>query len=41
VYIDGKTWTARSVTDRPISIGTLVKVQSMEGVKLIVKEEEQ
>ena len=40
VYIDGKTWTARSVTDRPISVGKLVTVQAMEGVKLIVKEEE-
>jgi len=40
VYIDGKTWTARSVTDHPISVGKLVTVQAMEGVKLIVKEEE-
>ena len=41
VYIDGKTWTARSADNRPIPAGALVTVTAMEGVKLIVKEEEQ
>lgn len=40
VYVDGKTWTARSADDRFIREGALVTVQAMEGVKLIVKEEE-
>ena len=41
VYADGKTWTARSADNRPIPAGALVTVTAMEGVKLIVKEEEQ
>jgi len=41
VYVDGKTWTARSADARTIPAGALVTVQAMEGVKLIVKEEEQ
>jgi len=37
VYVDGKTWSARSdATDGTIPGGTLVTVLRMEGVKLIV-----
>ena len=37
VYIDGKTWSARSENDAPIPEGTLVTVRRMEGVKLFVE----
>lgn len=37
VYVDGKTWTARSVDGEPIPAGTQVKVQKIEGVKLLVQ----
>lgn len=36
VYVDGKTWTARSKNGTPIPSGTLVIVQAVEGVKLMV-----
>ena len=36
VYVDGKTWTARSENDEVIQEGTLVTAQSIDGVKLIV-----
>ena len=36
VYVDGKTWTARSKSGNPIPAGSLVVVQSVEGVKLMV-----
>lgn len=36
VYVDGKTWTARSENDEIISEGTLVTAKSIDGVKLIV-----
>ena len=36
VYVDGKTWTARSENDEVIQAGTLVTAKSIEGVKLIV-----
>ena len=36
VYVDGKTWTARSVSDEVIPEGTLVTAKSIKGVKLIV-----
>lgn len=36
VYIDGKTWTARSAGGEVIPAGESVEVLSMEGVKLIV-----
>lgn len=36
VYIDGKTWTARSTDDEVIPEGTLVTAKSIDGVKLIV-----
>lgn len=39
VYIDGKTWSARSESGRRIEKGTLVRVIRMEGVKLFVREE--
>ena len=38
VYVDGKTWTARSRSGAPIPAGTLVRAQAVEGVKLIVTE---
>ena len=37
VYVDGKTWTARSANDHPIPTGELVEVAAIEGVKLIVR----
>ncbi len=37
VYVDGKTWTARSASDNEtIPEGTLVTAQRIDGVKLIV-----
>lgn len=36
VYVQGKTWTARSEKGDPIENGELVTVQRMEGVKLFV-----
>ena len=38
VYIDGKTWSARSETGAVIKPETLVRVVRMEGVKLFVEE---
>ena len=38
VYVDGKTWTARSLGGEPIPAGTLVRAQAVEGVKLMVTE---
>ena len=40
VYADGKTWTARSVDDTVIPAGSRVRVESMQGVKLLVKPAE-
>ena len=37
VYVDGKTWTARSSNGSVIPIGTRVTVERMEGVKLYVQ----
>ena len=37
VYIDGKTWTARSADGAVIPAGSRVRVEQMEGVKLLVK----
>ena len=37
VYVDGKTWTARSADGSVIPAGERVEVESMEGVKLFVK----
>lgn len=36
VYVDGKTWTARTVDEEIIPEGRLVKAERIEGVKLIV-----
>lgn len=38
VYVDGKTWTARTVDEEIISEGQLVKAERIEGVKLIVSK---
>ena len=37
VYIDGKTWTARSADGASIPKGETVEIERMEGVKLIVR----
>ena len=36
VYVDGKTWSARSSDGSPIPVGAKVVVDRMEGVKLFV-----
>ena len=36
VYVDGKTWTARSADGTVIPAGARVEIERMEGVKLIV-----
>ena len=41
VYVDGKTWTARSDGGDVIPAGAAVKVLRMEGVKLFVKKIEE
>lgn len=41
VYVDGKTWTARSAGGETIPAGTEVEIQRMEGVKLFVKKSEE
>ena len=38
VYVDGKTWTARSADGTVIPAGARVRIQGMEGVKLLVRE---
>ncbi len=38
VYVDGKTWTARSADGGVIPAGTAVEILSIEGVKLFVKQ---
>ena len=37
VYVDGKTWTARSADGEVIPKGELVEIERMESVKLIVR----
>ncbi len=37
VYVDGKTWTARSTDGGRISAGETVEIAGMEGGKLIVR----
>ena len=37
VYVDGKTWTARSTDGAVIAAGSRVQVEAMQGVKLLVK----
>lgn len=41
VYIDGKTWSARSEDGETIPAGTMVTVIKMEGVKLFVRKEKE
>lgn len=36
VYVDGKTWSARTADGDVIPVGTLVQIERMEGVKLFV-----
>lgn len=36
VYVDGKTWTARSEDDTVVDAGEIVIAERIEGVKLIV-----
>ena len=38
IYVDGKTWTARSADGQPIPVGSDVKILKMEGVKLFVEK---
>ena len=38
VYVDGKTWTARSADGAVIPEGAMVELLLMEGVKLFVKK---
>ena len=40
VYVDGKTWSARSADGTVIPAGERVRIESMEGVKLFVKHVE-
>ena len=40
VYVDGKTWSARSENGESIAAGTMVRVTRMEGVRLFVEKEE-
>jgi membrane protein implicated in regulation of membrane protease activity len=37
VYVDGKTWTSRSYSGKPIPAGSHVSVKMIDGVKLIVE----
>ena len=41
VYVDGKTWTARSADGAVIPEGAMVEILRMEGVKLFVKKIEE
>ena len=41
VFVDGKTWTARSADGSVIPAGTVVEILRMEGVKLFVKKLEE
>ena len=38
VYVDGKTWTARSQDGAALPAGALVQIRAVEGVKLIVTQ---
>ena len=38
VYVDGKTWTARSADDAVIPAGARVRIEGIDGVKLLVRE---
>ena len=39
VVVSGLTWSARSTDDTVIPVGTVVRIERIEGVKLFVKEE--
>jgi len=41
VYVDGKTWSARSTDGSIIPAGSRVHIESMQGVKLLVKKSEE
>lgn len=41
VYVDGKTWTARSTDGTVISAGAMVNVKEISGVKLMVEEKKE
>ena len=41
VYVDGKTWTARSADGAVIPEGAMVEIMRMEGVKLFVEKIEE
>ena len=41
VYVDGKTWTARSADGSVIPEGAVVEILRMEGVKLFVEKMEE
>ena len=41
VYVDGKTWTARSADGAVIPEGAVVEILRMEGVKLFVRKIEE
>ncbi len=41
VYVDGKTWTARSADGAVIPAGALVRVREISGVKLMVEEKKE
>ncbi len=41
VYVDGKTWSARSTDGSIIPVGSRVYIESMQGVKLLVKKSEE
>ena len=41
VYVDGKTWTARSADGSVIPEGAVVEIMRMEGVKLFVRKIEE
>lgn len=38
VYVDGKTWSARSADGSVIPAGVMVRIEKMEGVKLFVEK---
>lgn len=38
VYVDGKTWTARSADGAVLPVGEMVVIERMAGVKLFVKK---
>ncbi len=38
VYVDGKTWSARSADGQELPVDTAVRIKSIEGVKLLVEK---